>query len=105
MAVLSVLRERSQPGQNQAGSGLPRIHERAEGAMGALSGRAVALLVLLLLGAGPLAAQGVTTASIRGTVLGTDGTPIEVATIQITNVSTGARWQVTSSAGRYFVDG
>jgi hypothetical protein len=74
--------------------------------MGALSGRAVALLVLILLGAEPLAAQGVTTASIRGTVLGTDGTPIDVATIQITNVSTGARWQaVTSSAGRYFVDG
>jgi len=63
-------------------------------------------LVLLLLGAGPLAGQGVTTASIRGTVLGTDGTPIDVAAIQITNVSTGARWQaVTSTAGRYFVDG
>src|SRR5206468_138586 len=63
-------------------------------------------LVLLLLGAGPLAGQGVTTASIRGTVLGTDGTPIDVAAIQITTVSTGARWQaVTSTAGRYFVDG
>src|SRR2546422_3051727 len=74
--------------------------------MGALSGRAVGLLVLILLGAGPLAGQGVTTASIRGTVLGTDGTPIDVAAIQITNVSTGARWQaVTSTAGRYFVDG
>lgn len=59
-----------------------------------------------MLGAQPLAAQGVTTASIRGTVLGTDGTPIDVAAIQITNISTGARWQaVTSSAGRYFVDG
>ena len=47
-----------------------------------------------------------TTASIRGTVLGTDGVPVDVAAIQITNVSTGARWQaVTSSAGRYFVDG
>ena len=54
-------------------------------------------LVLLLLGAEPLAAQGVTTASIRGTVLGTDGTPIDVAAIQITNVSTGARWQAVTS--------
>jgi hypothetical protein len=63
-------------------------------------------LVVLVLGAGPLAAQGVTTASVRGTVLATGGAPIDVAAIQITNVSTGARWQaVTSSAGRYFVDG
>src|SRR3989442_7616550 len=74
--------------------------------MGALSGRAVGLLVRILLVAEPRAAQGVTTASIRGTVRGTDGPPIDVAAIQITKVSTGSRWQaVASRAGRYSVDG
>jgi len=39
-------------------------------------------------------------------VLGTDGAPIDVAAIQVTNLATGARWQaLTSSTGRYFVDG
>jgi len=48
----------------------------------------------------------VTTASVRGAVLGTDGTPIEAAAVLITNLSTGERWQgLTSNAGRYFVDG
>ena len=47
-----------------------------------------------------------TTASVRGAVLGADGTPIDAAAVLITNLATGERWQgLTSSAGRYFVDG
>ena len=56
--------------------------------------------------AAPLAAQGVTTAAIRGTVLGPDGTPIAAAAVQVTNLSTGERWQApTSTGGHYFLQG
>src|SRR2546422_9307011 len=56
-------------------------------------------LALALVTAAPLAAQGGTTAAIRGTVLGPDGTPIAAAAAQVTNLSTGERGQAPSSTG------
>lgn len=53
-------------------------------------------------GALPAAAQGVTSASLRGVVLDNQGAPIDGAAITLTNTSTGQRYQVTSrSNGRY----
>ncbi len=55
--------------------------------------------------AAPLGAQGVTTAAIQGSVTGRDGTPIAVATVGVTNTSTGQRWEVeTRAGGRYFLE-
>jgi len=57
--------------------------------------RAAQLLVLALL---PrlLAAQGVTTAAIQGTVVGADGAPIAGASVHVKNLSDGRRWEVTT---------
>ena len=54
--------------------------------------------------AAPLAAQGVTTDAIVGSVTGQGGTPISVAIVGVTNTSTGQRWEVeTRPDGRYFL--
>src|SRR2546425_2086599 len=63
-------------------------------------------LAVALVTAAPLAAQGVTTAAVQGTVTSQDGMPIAAATVSVTNISTGQRWQVeTRAGGRYFVEG
>ncbi|HSE27665.1 MAG TPA: carboxypeptidase-like regulatory domain-containing protein, partial [Gemmatimonadales bacterium] len=62
-------------------------------------------LVLLALGAGGLAAQGVTSAAIQGVITQQGGVPIEGAVIEVLNTSTGARLQaVTRANGRYFLE-
>lgn len=54
---------------------------------------------------GLLAAQGVTTAAIEGDVAQADGSPIEGATVRVTNTSNGRRWEiVTSASGRYVLE-
>jgi len=66
--------------------------------------RAAQLLVLALL---PrlLAAQGVTTAAIQGTVVGADGAPIAGASVHVTNLADGRRWEVTTrSSGGYLLE-
>ncbi|MFN2420748.1 MAG: carboxypeptidase regulatory-like domain-containing protein [Gemmatimonadota bacterium] len=68
----------------------------------------VALVALapLLLPAAPLAAQGVTTAAIGGTVTDPEGNPIENITVAATNNSTGiVRGSVTAEDGDYLVSG
>lgn len=62
------------------------------------------LCVLVCLGgaAASLAAQGITTASVRGRVVDEQGAPVERVTITLLNVSTGQRFQgVSRSAGYY----
>ncbi len=50
-------------------------------------------------------AQGVTTAAIQGTVTGEDGTPIAGASVRVTNLSDGRRWEVTTrSSGGYLLE-
>ena len=52
-----------------------------------------------------VAAQGVTTAAIHGTVAQTDGPAIDGAVVRVTNESTGRRWEVsTGAAGRFFLE-
>lgn len=52
-----------------------------------------------------LAAQGVTTAAIQGRVLDEDGSPIPGATVRVTNVANGRRWEIaTRSNGAYLVE-
>ncbi len=52
-----------------------------------------------------LNAQGVTTAAIQGTVTGEDGTPIAGASVRVTNLSDGRRWEVTTrSSGGYLLE-
>ena len=67
--------------------------------------RAAQLLGLALL---PrlLAAQGVTTASIQGTVFSADRAPIAGARVRVTNLSNGGRWEIAirSSGGYLFED-
>ena len=49
--------------------------------------------------------QGVTGAALQGRITSRDGSPIEAAVVEISDVSTGARWQSeTRTNGRYFVD-
>ncbi|HET7025905.1 MAG TPA: carboxypeptidase regulatory-like domain-containing protein [Gemmatimonadales bacterium] len=55
--------------------------------------------VLAAWSAGPLAAQGVTSAAVQGKVTQAGGTPVEGATVIITNTSTGQRFQVQTRAG------
>jgi Carboxypeptidase regulatory-like domain/TonB dependent receptor len=63
------------------------------------------LAPLLLLLPRLLAAQGVTTAAIQGTVRGDIGSPILAATVRVTNASNGHGWQVvTPSTGRYLFE-
>ncbi|MGH7532932.1 MAG: carboxypeptidase-like regulatory domain-containing protein, partial [Gemmatimonadales bacterium] len=55
--------------------------------------------------AGPLAAQGVTSAAVQGKVTQAGGQPVEGATVIITNTSTGLRFQVqTRAGGRYTLE-
>jgi len=49
-----------------------------------------------------LAAQGVTTASVRGRVLDEQGAPVERVTITLLNTSTGQRFQGVSRSGGYY---
>ncbi|MGB7212232.1 MAG: carboxypeptidase regulatory-like domain-containing protein [Gemmatimonadales bacterium] len=61
--------------------------------------------VLAACSAGPLAAQGVTSAAVQGKVTQAGGTPVEGATVIIVNTSTGQRFQVqTRAGGRYTLE-
>ncbi|HUR06458.1 MAG TPA: TonB-dependent receptor, partial [Nonomuraea sp.] len=63
-------------------------------------GRALLLVVLLGgIGAGELAAQGVTSAALYGIVLGPDSTPVADAVVTVTNTADGGRWRTTTPAG------
>jgi hypothetical protein len=54
---------------------------------------------------GWLPGQGITTAALQGTVTQTDGTPIEAATVEVTNTADGRQWRVeTRSGGRYHLE-
>lgn len=50
-----------------------------------------------------LDAQGVTGAAVQGTVMRTDSFPVAEATVLITKVSTGERWQTATGAGGRFL--
>ena len=66
--------------------------------------RAGLLLVPLpALLASALAAQGVTTAALYGTVASTDSSPIAEAVVSVTNLATGERWQTASGTRGRFV--
>ncbi|MEO6056780.1 MAG: carboxypeptidase regulatory-like domain-containing protein, partial [Gemmatimonadales bacterium] len=57
------------------------------------------------LAVGGLAAQGVTTAALFGTVTASDSTALEDAVVTVTNTATGERWQTASRAhGRYIFE-
>jgi hypothetical protein len=61
-------------------------------------------LAIALCSATPLTAQGATGAAVQGTVVGASGTPVEDASVLITNLATGERWQVLTRAdGRFFL--
>ncbi|HUP20018.1 MAG TPA: carboxypeptidase regulatory-like domain-containing protein [Gemmatimonadota bacterium] len=65
-----------------------------------------ALGLAVLANPAPLAAQGVTTAAIGGTVSGTDGNPIESVTVTVRNESTGIlNGSLTDDDGDYLVPG
>ena len=52
-----------------------------------------------------LAAQGLTTAAIQGTVVGEDSSPIAGILVRVTNASNGRRWEITTpSSGRYVLE-
>jgi hypothetical protein len=63
------------------------------------AGAALGLAVLWSWSCPPLAAQGVTTAAVRGRVLDDAGAPVVGATVLLTNASTGQRFQAASRAG------
>jgi hypothetical protein len=64
-----------------------------------------ALALLAVAAAGPLAAQGVTTAAVRGTILDEAGTPLSDVTLTLTNRSTGQRYAgVSRGDGRYNIE-
>lgn len=66
--------------------------------------RAVSSLALAILPC-ILAAQGVTTAAIQGTVLSEDSSPIAGARVRVTNSWDGRRWEVlTGSTGGYLLE-
>ena len=66
-------------------------------------GRALVLVELLAaIGAGPAAAQGVTTAALYGVIRGPDSTGIADAVVTLTNSADGGRWRTSTRAdGRY----
>lgn len=67
--------------------------------------RALFCLTSVLCSAGRLTAQGATGAAVEGTVAVSSGTPIEDATVLLTNTATGERWQtLTHTDGRFFLD-
>jgi hypothetical protein len=52
-----------------------------------------------------LQAQGITTAAVQGAVTREDGSPIAEAQVEVTNSSTGERWELqTGVRGRYFLE-
>ena len=55
------------------------------------------------LAVGGLAAQGVTTAALVGTVTGSDSTALEDAVVTVTNTATGERWQTATRARGSYV--
>ncbi|HEV2290680.1 MAG TPA: carboxypeptidase regulatory-like domain-containing protein, partial [Gemmatimonadales bacterium] len=60
---------------------------------------------LAVLAAGPLSAQGVTSAAVSGRVTQAGGQPVEGATVIIINTSTGQRFQIqTRAGGRYSLE-
>jgi hypothetical protein len=62
-------------------------------------------IVLLALGAGQLAAQGVTSAAVQGVITQEGGAPVEGAVIEVLNTATGQRLQAATRAnGRYFLE-
>ena len=64
-----------------------------------------AFLVLTAAGAVPLAAQGVTSAAVRGQIMDDTGQPVEGASIFLVNTATGQRFQGVSRAnGRYNIE-
>ena len=66
---------------------------------------AVAGAVLVGAGTAPLAAQGITTAAVRGRVVDDAGQPVESASITLTNVSTGQRFLGSSrDRGLYSIE-
>jgi len=68
--------------------------------------RLLAIEVLALsLATRPLGSQGITSAALRGSVVQSNGTPIDGAVVTATLAASGAHWQVvTDAAGRYFVE-
>jgi hypothetical protein len=55
--------------------------------------------------AGRLVAQGVTGAALQGTVTGADSAAVQEATVLVTNISNGERWQTaTQENGRFFLE-
>jgi hypothetical protein len=65
---------------------------------------ALLCLAIVLGSASQVAAQGATGAAVQGTVAGESGTPVEDATVLITNTATGERWQtLTHDDGRFFL--
>lgn len=75
-----------------------RLLVRACVAAGALALLAVAV-------AAPLAAQGVTTAAVRGTILDEAGGPLGEVTMTLTNTATGQRYTgVSRGDGRYNIE-
>jgi carboxypeptidase family protein len=52
-----------------------------------------------------LQAQGITTAAVQGAVTREDGSPIAEAQVEVTNSSTGERWELqTGARGRYYLE-
>lgn len=61
--------------------------------------------IVVLVAAGPILAQGLTTAAVRGRVLDESGAPVVGALISLTNTSNGQRFRgVSREGGRYFVE-
>ena len=70
--------------------------------MNALTSALVFVVTAWPLAVGGLAAQGVTTAALFGTVTGSDSAGLEDAVVTVTNTATGERWQTATRArGRY----
>ena len=62
-------------------------------------------LLALSVATRPLGSQGVTSGALQGSVVQSDGTPIEHGVVTVTLAESGARWQVvTDAAGRYFLE-
>lgn len=68
----------------------------------------VRCLIVIILAGLPrlLAAQGVTTAAVQGTVVGEDGSPGAGATVHVTNTANGRRWEIATRAdGDFLLEG
>jgi len=62
-------------------------------------------VVVVAAAAGPVEAQGVTGAAIDGRIFGEDGTPLELAVVEVVNTTNGERWRAkTGARGRYFLE-